>query len=82
MLLVFMLAGAVGLSIVALGYSALVGSRHRVSPQVGKMKYPDLWLASLLDCEYSPTKQAYGPARILPATRLNLQHTPKECEAC
>jgi len=82
MLLIYMLLGAVGLTILVLGYEQLVGLRNSNAPRVRRQSYPDLWLVSLLDCEYSPTKQSYGPARILPATKVNLQHVPRGCESC
>jgi hypothetical protein len=82
MLLVYMLLGAIGFAIIVLGYGRLVGSRNLNTPRIVKKPYPDLWLVSLLDCEYSPTKQSYGPARILPATKVNLQPIAKGCENC
>jgi len=82
MLLIYMLLGALGLTITALGYGRLVGTRNSGTPLVGKQSYPDLWLVSLLDCEYSPTKQSYGPARILPSMKVNLQPISRGCESC
>lgn len=80
--LVYILLGALGLSVIALLYGELVGFRTSSTPRVGKKAYPDLWLACLLDCEYSPTKQSYGPARILPATKLKLSSVTKTCDSC
>jgi len=82
MLLVYMVLGALGLTLVVLGYGRLVGSRSPDPAWVGKRSYPDLWLASLLDCEYAPTKQSYGPARILPATKVRLRRTTRGCQDC
>jgi hypothetical protein len=82
MLLVYMVLGALGFTILVLGYERLVGSRNSGRAWVGKRSYPDLWLASLLDCEYAPTRQSYGPARILPVTELKLRPTTKSCETC
>ena len=82
MLLIYMLLGAIGLIIIALGYGRLVGTRNSGTPRVAKQSYPDLWLVSLLDCEYSPTKQSYGPARILPVTKVKLQPMSRGCESC
>jgi hypothetical protein len=82
MLFVYILLGTGGLILIALGYGKLVGARNLSTPRVGKKTYPDLWLVSLLDCEYSPTKQSYGPARILPVTKVKLQPIAKSCENC
>jgi hypothetical protein len=82
MLLVYMLFGALGLSSLVLGYGRLVGSRSSSVSWTQKKSYPDLWRVSLLDCEYSPTKQSYGPARILPVTKVKLQPMAKGCENC
>ncbi len=82
MLLMYMVFGAFGLSLLVLGYGRLVGSRAPVSASIGKKSYPDLWLESLLDCEYAPTKQSYGPARIFPVTKLKLQPITRGCETC
>jgi hypothetical protein len=78
MLLVYMLIGALGLIFLVLGYGRLIGSRDLAPQRAGKTVYPDLWIVSLLDCEYSPN----GQARILPVTKLKLQPTARGCESC
>jgi hypothetical protein len=77
-----MLVGAIGLSTLVMGYGLLVGSRSSNISKVGKKSHPDVWRVSLLDCEYSPTKQSYGPARILPVTKVRFQPMAKGCENC
>jgi len=82
MLLVYMLLGATVLSSLLVGYSLIISRRDSKHSEVEKRSYPDIWLLSLLDCEYSPTKQSYGPARILPVTKVRLMPTSRGCENC
>ncbi len=82
MLLVYALIGAIALSMLPYGYGQVVEPRHTKVRNTGRKEYPDLWKAGLLDCEYSPTKQSYGPARILPVTKLRLMPTSRRCEDC
>ncbi|MBN2228272.1 MAG: hypothetical protein JW779_01690 [Candidatus Thorarchaeota archaeon] len=82
MILVYALIGAAVLSVLLMGYGRLVGSRNSDSRVSKRRTYPDMWLESLLDCEYSPTKQSYGPARILPVTKVKLMPTSRGCENC
>jgi len=82
MLLVYMLLGATALSLLLVGYSRIIGRRDSKNIEVEKKSYPDIWLVSLLDCEYSPTKQSYGPARILPVTKVRLMPASRGCENC
>ena len=80
--LVYALIGAIALSMLFYRYGQLVEPRHTKVRNTGRMEYPDLWKAGLLDCEYSPTTQSYGPARILPVTRIKLMPTSRGCEDC
>ena len=72
MLLIYALIGAVVLSTLSYGYAFIVEPKHTKQQKSGRAEYPDLWIEGLLDCEYSPTKQSYGPARIMPATKIRL----------
>ena len=82
MLLVYALIGAAVLSVVSYGYGSLVEPRHTKRQRTGRKEYPDLWVEGLLDCEYSPTKQSYGPARIMPVDKVKLMPTSRGCEEC
>lgn len=82
MLLIYALVGAVMLFFLSYGYGYLVEPRHTKKHSTSRRKYPDLWIEGLLDCEYSPTKQSYGPARILPVTKVKLMPTSRGCEDC
>lgn len=82
MILVYALIGAIVLSMLSYGYGQVVEPRHTKARKTGRKAYPDLWMEGLLDCEYSPTKQSYGPARILPVNKLKLMPASRGCEDC
>lgn len=82
MFLVYALIGVVVLSMPSYGYGQIVELGHTKVRNTGRKEYPDLWKAGLLDCEYSPTKQSYGPARILPVGKINSIPTSRGCEDC
>lgn len=82
MLLIYALVGAVVLSVLSYGYGYVVEPRHTQKQKTGRKEYPDLWIEGLLDCEYSPTKQSYGPARIMPVYKVKLMPTSRGCEDC
>lgn len=77
MLLVYALVGASILSLLSYLYARVVEPRHLSAPTLRRTSYPDMWIEGLLDCEYSPAKQAYGPARILPVTKLRFRPTTR-----
>lgn len=82
MLLIYALVGAIVLSVLGYVYGYVVEPRHTTKQNRGRMEYPDLWIEGLLDCEYSPTKQSYGPARIMPVTKVKLMPTSRGCKDC
>jgi len=82
MLLIYALVGAVVLSVLFYGYGYIVEPRHIKIQGAGRKEYPDLWIEGLLDCEYSPTKQSYGPARIMPVDKVKLMPVSRGCEDC
>ena len=82
MILVYALIGATVLSILGYSYGQLVEPRHTRVRTTGPKQYPDLWIEGLLDCEYSPAKQAYGPARIMPARKVKMFPMSRGCEEC
>ena len=82
MLLIYALVGAVVLSVLSYSYAYVVEPRHTKKQNTGRKEYPDLWIEGLLDCEYSPTKQSYGPARIMPVTKAILMPASRGCEDC
>ncbi|MGY5858142.1 MAG: hypothetical protein RTU63_02135 [Candidatus Thorarchaeota archaeon] len=82
MLLIYALVGAVVLLVLSYAYAQVVEPRHTKRSKTGRKEYPDLWIEGLLDCEYSPTKQSYGPARIVPVNKVRLMPTSQGCEEC
>ena len=38
----------------------------------------DMWVATLLDCDFEPAKVRFGPAKIIPADRVLNQAAHKE----
>ncbi len=38
----------------------------------------DMWVATLLDCDFEPAKSRFGPARVIPADRIFNQAAHKE----
>jgi len=68
MLILYMTIGAISLSLFFYIYGKLVesqgGRNHiRMKSQPGR----DMWVASLLDCEYEPAKVRFGPGKAIPA---------------
>ena len=68
MLLLYMTIGAGSLSLVFYIYGKFVesqGGRNHIHmrSQPGR----DMWVASLLDCEYEPAKVRFGPGKAIPA---------------
>ena len=82
MLLIYALVGAMVLSLLSYGYGKVVEPRHQVRKRPHPHEYPDMWIKGLLDCEYSPAKQAYGPARIVPVNKILLRPKGRGCEDC
>ena len=82
MLLVYAMIGAIALSLLGYGYGQVVEPRHSRIQKTGPQEYPDLWIEGLLDCEYSPAKQAYGPARIMPVDKVKMFPLSRGCEEC
>jgi len=82
MLLIYALIGAVVLSVLSYGYGYVIEPRHTKRRNAGRKEYPDLWIEGLLDCEYSPTKQSYGPARTIPVDKVKLMLASRGCENC
>jgi hypothetical protein len=63
-----MTIGAVSLSMIFYIYGKFVetqGGRNYV--RMRKRPGRDMWVASLLDCEYEPAKVRFGPAKAIPA---------------
>ena len=82
MLLIYVLVAAVVLSVLSYVYGYLLEHRQTTKQINGRKEYPDLWIEGLLDCEYSPTKQSYGPGRILPVDKVKLMLSSRGCEEC
>ena len=70
------------LSFLSYAYGRVVEPKHRFQQYPHHKEYPDMWMKGLLDCEYSPAKQAYGPARILPVNKVMSQPIARGCEDC
>jgi len=82
MLLVYALLGALILSSISYVYGKITEPKHHSQKNPHPQNHPDMWMKGLLDCEYSPAKQAYGPARILPVNKIILKPLGRGCEDC
>jgi len=54
--------------------------RHSSERTVGAFRKNgrDMWVATLLDCDFEPAKARFGPARIIPADRVLNHASHKE----
>ncbi len=63
-----MIIGAVALSFTFYTYSHILDSSStRKRGMHFSHRGRDMWVASLLDCEYEPAKIRFGPAKIIPS---------------
>ena len=63
-----MITGAIALSFIFYTYSCMLDSTSkRKRGMHSSHRGRDMWVASLLDCEYEPAKVRFGPAKIIPA---------------
>ena len=74
MLILYLLGTGVLLSVVFFAYSEnLAKHRPRHLQEVSNKPGRDMWVATLLDCDFEPAKVRFGPAKIIPAHR-DLNH--------
>jgi hypothetical protein len=79
MLILYLTGFGVLLSVLSYIYSIHLvkrksGSTSRVFGKSGR----DMWVATLLDCDFEPAKSRFGPARIIPSDRVLNQAAHKE----
>jgi hypothetical protein len=79
MLVLYLTGFGVILSLGFYFYSGNLAKRRPGSSSgvVGK-KGRDMWVATLLDCDFEPTKGRFGPAKVIPADRVLNQAAHKE----
>ena len=79
MLILYLTGFGILLSLTLYVYSGnLVKSRSgSKSGDTGKIGR-DMWVATLLDCDFEPAKVRFGPAKIIPADRVLDQSAHKE----
>ncbi len=71
MLILYLLSFGTILSIVFYVYSENITKSRSggITGDFGKTGR-DMWVATLLDCDFEPTKVRFGPAKVIPANRV------------
>ena len=71
MLILYLAGFGVVLSIAFYVYSGSI-AKHRPGGSSGTFGSAgrDMWVATLLDCDFEPAKVRFGPAKIIPADRV------------
>jgi hypothetical protein len=71
MLIIYLTGFGVFLSIAFYVYSGNLAKRRSGSKDetIGRTGR-DMWVATLLDCDFEPAKVRFGPAKIIPADRV------------
>jgi hypothetical protein len=79
MLILYLTGFGVFLSVAFYVYSENLAKRRpgNTSGVVGK-NGRDMWVATLLDCDFEPAKVRFGPAKIIPADRILNQAAHKD----
>lgn len=79
MLILYLTGFGVFLSIAFYVYSGNIAKR-RPGSTIGAFGKTgrDMWVATLLDCDFEPAKVRFGPAKIIPADRVLNQARHKE----
>ena len=79
MLVLYLTGFGVFLSIAFYVYSGNIAKHRSGSNNVtfGKTGR-DMWVATLLDCDFEPAKVRFGPAKVIPADRVLNQAKHKE----
>ena len=79
MLILYLTGFGIFLSLaIYLSSGILMKSRSGKSGEKIKKNGRDMWVATLLDCDYEPAKVRFGPAKIIPADRVLNQAAHKE----
>jgi hypothetical protein len=75
MLILYLIGFGVFLSVAFYVYSENLAKHESGSTSGAFWKNGrDMWVATLLDCDFEPAKVRFGPAKIIPADRV-LNHT-------
>ena len=79
MLILYLTGFGVFLSLAFYVYSGNLAKRRPGSSSgaLGR-KGRDMWVATLLDCDFEPAKVRFGPAKVIPAGRILNQAEHKE----
>jgi hypothetical protein len=79
MLILYLTGFGIFLSAAFYVYSGNLAKR-RSGNSGGEIRKPgrDMWVATLLDCDFEPAKVRFGPAKIIPADRILNQTAHKE----
>jgi hypothetical protein len=68
MLILYLTSFGIVLSIIFYVYSVHLANRRSNNSNVKFLKTGrDMWVATLLDCDFEPAKVRFGPAKIIPA---------------
>ena len=79
MLILYLTGFGIIVSIAFYVYSGnLAKSRSRDKSEFVGKPGRDMWVATLLDCDFEPAKVRFGPAKIIPADRVLHQAAHKE----
>jgi len=71
MLILYLTGFGVFLSLAFYVYSGTLAKRRPGSSSgVLSKKGRDMWVATLLDCDFEPAKVRFGPAKVIPAGRV------------
>lgn len=71
MLILYLTGFGIFLSVVFYVYSGnLVKHRPRGTSEDFGKSGRDMWVATLLDCDFEPAKVRFGPAKVIPADRI------------
>lgn len=79
MLILYLTGFGVFLSIAFYVYSGNIAKRRSGTTSGSFRKAGrDMWVATLLDCDFEPAKVRFGPAKVIPADRVLNQAKHKE----
>jgi hypothetical protein len=71
MIVLYLTGAAVFLSISFYLYGAMLAKRRGEHTAQGRTSGGrDMWVATLLDCDFEPAKVRFGPAKVIPANKV------------
>lgn len=79
MIILYLTGMAVILSLVFYFYGAMLAKRRGVGTATAHHTTGrDMWVATLLDCDFEPAKVRFGPAKVIPANKVVARVSHKE----